>query len=161
MNQTFKVGDKVYFPVKGTEIYTLKQSKNKTYPLIIEFVDNDSTTFTKNGIYYTDNKNTSIFHATKENQELLSKLYGIQFEEPNSFLDHHLSLGSKILCLVCTNNQHKLPNKIWQLIDDTQCIDVITGKNGNIYISQHNVPIKWKYIYPIEVTSTGQINYLL
>lgn len=160
MNQTFKVGDKVYFPLKGNKIYTLKQSKNKTYPLMIEFVDDDSTTFTRNGIYYTDHENPSIFHATKRNKELLSKLFGTEFEEPASFLDYHLSLGSKVLCLVA-KKPNKLPNRIWKLDSNSQFIDVIVKHiSDNEYLNDGGCIIKWEYVYPIEVTSTGQINYL-
>lgn len=160
MNQTFKVGNKVYFPIKGNKIYTLKQSVNKTYPLLIEFVDDDSTTFTRNGIYYTDHENPSIFHATKRNKELLSKLFGTEFEEPASFLDYHLSLGSKVLCLVCKHKEDELPNKIWELNNNTQFIDVIVNKHSNRYISIQVLKINWDYIYPIAIDDKGNITYL-
>lgn len=163
MNQTFKVGDKVYYPIQGNEIFTLTKSNDKAYPLSIDFINedgDDSATFTKNGKYYSNHSNVSIFHVTEENRKLLNSLYGIQFEEPKSFLDHHLSLGSKVLCLVA-KKPNKLPNKIWELDSNSQFIDVIVKHTSdNEYLNDGGCIIKWQYVYPIEVTSTGQINYL-
>ena len=160
MNQTFKVGDKVYCPILGNKIFTLTQSLSSTYPLSISFRGYVEI-FDEYGKYKLSDLNNTLFHVTKENQELLSKLYGIQFEEPKSFLDHHLSLGSKVLCLICRNEKYKLPSKIWELDSNIQFIDVIVEHTSdNEFINDMGFIMKWKYVYPIEVTSTGQINYL-
>lgn len=159
MNQMFKVGNRVYCPLMGTKIFTLIENPSTTYPL--KFIhESCNEIFTKDGKYNINHGNPSLFRATKENQELLSKLYGTQFEEPKSFLDHHLSLGSKVLCLIAKSS-NDLPNKIWEVESDKHFIDVISNRtSGNNYQNDGGSFIKWNYIYPIEVTSTGQINYL-
>ena len=160
MNQTFKVGDKVYCPMISNKIFTLTKSPNRLYPLCISFPEYGGI-FDEYGKYNISDLNNTLFHVTKENQELLSKLYGIQFEEPKSFLDRHLSLGSKVLCLICRNEKYKLPSKIWELDSNIQFIDVIVEHTSdNEFINDMGFIMKWKYVYPIEVTSTGQINYL-
>lgn len=159
MKQQFKVGDKVYFPIKGNKIYTLKQSVNKTYPLIIEFEDDDSTTFTRNGIYYTDHENPSIFHATKRNKELLDKLFETEFEEPVSFLDYHLSLGSKVLCLIVFEPR-ELPTKIWEVNSTNEYIGIVSKKLKDTYYSINNSAIRWDHLLPIAIDSKGNITYL-
>ena len=167
MSKTFKVGDAVYCPILGNKIFTLTKNSTKSskriYPLRISFPEYGEygEIFDEYGKYNLNDLNNSLFHVTKENQELLSKLYGIQFEEPKSFLDHHLSLGSKVLCLICRNEKYKLPSKIWELDSNIQFIDVIVEHTSdNEFINDMGFIMKWKYVYPIEVTSTGQINYL-
>lgn len=159
MNQTFKVGDKVYCPIAGTKIYTLEENLSNTYSVKI-FSKDDIAIFTKDGKYSPSHQASNLFHATKENHELLSKLYGMKFEEPKSFLDHHLSLGSKVLCLIA-KEPNDLPNKIWELKSHKHSIDVIVEPTvDNKYKNDEGFTIRWDYFYPIEVTSTGQINYL-
>lgn len=159
MKQQFKVGDKVYFPMKGNKIYTLKQYVTKTYPLVIEFGDDDSTTFTGNGLYCTDHENPSIFHATKRNKKLLDKLYETEFEEPVSFLDHHLSLGSKVLCLI-VHEPKELPTKIWEVNSTNEYIDIVSKKLKDTYYSNNSSVICWDHLLPIAIDSKGNITYL-
>lgn len=78
-NQKFKVGDKVYCPEKGINVFTLQANQDDyNYPLMI----NSSETFTKNGIQWKERTLPSIIHATEENHTMLKKLYGVEFEAP-------------------------------------------------------------------------------
>lgn len=81
----FKLGDKVYCPKIGIKVYTLEDTgcifDNHPFPLRITINDLNYT-YTKEGISYSGNKCKDLFHATKENKELLELLYGVEFEEP-------------------------------------------------------------------------------
>ena len=91
MKQEFKAGDKVYYPNKQAQIYTLKErgsinyplaiGDSINYPLVIESISSEPT-FTPCGRIYMDDQLPSIFHATPENHELLCRLYGTEFEPP-------------------------------------------------------------------------------
>ena len=160
MNQTkptFKAGDKVYFPKKSTKIYTLSKHE-KNY--IVELVHGGNVkSFTEHGKEYTSDNYPSIFHATKENCEKLSELYGVHFEKPRLFLDNHLEKGSKVLCLIVKNFPTELPKYIWD-INFGQCtIDVIAFKQEDTYFNQHKVSV-YEDIYPIAINSNGKITYL-
>lgn len=127
----FKAGDKIYCPMLGNAIFTIESALFERFPLKIE-TDTNLISFTQEGHVFIEHAVPSIFKATKENQELLSKLYGIQFEEPKSFLDHHLSLGSKILCLI-VNEPKELPEKIWEIDSNNETIDLVSKKVKNTY----------------------------
>lgn len=80
----FKVGDKVYYPTVGTKVYTLTESWTSAAPLLLPAGDDIGTirVNTDGTVYYREAA-PSIFHATKENYELLSKLYPeIELEKP-------------------------------------------------------------------------------
>lgn len=154
----FKAGDKVYCPTLGNAIFTIESSVLERFPLKVE-TDTNLISFTQEGNVFIEHAVPSIFKATKENQELLSKLYGIQFEEPKSFLDHHLSLGSKVLCLV-VNEPRELPEKIWGIDNNNEFIYLITKKLGNHYYSSNNTAIRWNHVFPIAIDNKGNITYL-
>lgn len=81
----FKVGDLVYYPLRGTRIFQLKYSNSQAYPVsIFYYLDDDDhyDTFTRGGLGYVDHTAPVIFHATEENHKLLEQLYGMKFEEP-------------------------------------------------------------------------------
>lgn len=79
---TFKVGDQVYYPALGKQVYKLVPSyKGYLYYLALK-TDKQDYTFTKNGEYFEASVLPVIFHATKKNCKRLSKLYDVQFEQP-------------------------------------------------------------------------------
>lgn len=79
----FKAGDKVYCLINDceTKIYTVEQNVNAIlYPVAIE----TGIMFTIEGKLYESSDIPSLIHATKENYDLLCKLYpNIEWEEPN------------------------------------------------------------------------------
>lgn len=81
--RTFKVGDQVYCPMIGTEVYTLLESGNSARPLRLP-AGNDvgSILVGTDGTVYSREAVPSIFHADKKNYKLLCKLYGKAFDDP-------------------------------------------------------------------------------
>lgn len=157
-NQIFKAGDKVYYPTYSNNIYELQSTNQKEYPVkIVGVFDRTFTRAGKESIY--DNIPT-IFHATKENCKKLSELYGIQFEQPKSFLDIHLEKGSKVLCLIVKEEIKQLPKYIWELDYDRCHIEVIKKKVNNTYLSGYSVYSNIKDIYAIAIDHKGKITYL-
>ena len=75
----FKVGDKVYFPLKTTKVCTLTERGSIGYPLSI-FLNYNLESCTFIGEFYENLGIPCIFHATQENKELLEKLHGVEFE---------------------------------------------------------------------------------
>lgn len=161
IEQTFKAGDRVYFPRKSTKIYTLKEHTSPDYPVKIECLGS-MTSFTKDGKEFEFDGLPSIFHATRENYETLGELYNVQFEYPKTFLETHLEKGSKVLCLVAKElkTTRELPNFIWEIDYNNHFIDVISKKKGSDYYSDHEVIIRWRNIYPIAIDDKGKITYL-
>lgn len=98
--ETFAVGDKVYYPLNGAKIYTLIDSgiSDGNFPLEISGV----TTFTTDGKLLLTDRVPALFKATEENHELLTKLYGLNFEKPKSVLLQMLKEGKNVLC-VCSD----------------------------------------------------------
>lgn len=80
----FKVGDKVYCPIVGTKVYTLTESCTSAAPLLLPVGDDVGTIrINVDGTMYSKEAAPSIFRATKENYELLSKLYPeVEFTKP-------------------------------------------------------------------------------
>lgn len=77
----FKVGDKVYCPYYGTDVFevqpnTYDEDLDK-YPLRV-----CAETFTVHGKSSDRRYLQDIFHATPENHELLEKLHLVGFEKP-------------------------------------------------------------------------------
>lgn len=106
----FKVGDKVYFPYYGTDIFEVKPNEFnenlEKYPLMI-----GSKTFTIHGKIFDQSCLQDIFHATPENHELLEKLYGLEFEKPpvkptsKEIILAMLARGDK--CVPCWASDHR------------------------------------------------------
>lgn len=157
-NKPFKVGDKVYYPNFSNNIYELKANSQKDYP--VKIVGVFDRTFTKDGKESRQDNVPAIFHATKENCNKLSELYGIQFEEPKSFLDIHLEKGSKVLCLIVTKDINYLPKYVWELDYDKYDIEVIKKKVNDTYLSGYSAYSNIKDIYPIAIDGKGRITYL-
>lgn len=80
-NFNFTVGDKVYYPRKSNKILTATKIK---VPIVKAYsVEVDGTSFTSDGKEYLNHTTPSIFPATQEYYELLSKLYpNVEFEPP-------------------------------------------------------------------------------
>lgn len=106
--ENFKEGDKVYDIIKDGYIYTLKKNYNKEsrqrYPLGIHEID---VSYTFDGKRFKSDATQSIFHATKENYELLSKLFPyVQWEKPKRILKgselckHLLKTQPHVFCRV-------------------------------------------------------------
>lgn len=158
-NQTFKAGDKVYYPHKSDKILTLKKHTSHDFPLKV--MNGGATiSFTKQGKEFPYDNVPSIFHVTKENHKKLQELYGVQFEAPKTFLDKHLELGSKVLCLIVRKDTEQLPKYIWELDYDKCDIEVIKKKVNNTYLSGYSVYSNIKDIYPIAIDDRGHITYL-
>ena len=79
---TFKAGDKVYFPMQTTKVCTISKSSSLMFPLSINAMGEELGNCTILGKALTISNVPNIYHATKENRELLEKLYGVEFENP-------------------------------------------------------------------------------
>lgn len=80
-NQTFKAGDKVYYPLISNKILTLLEDDEDT--VSVNLCVSNYTIYKSNGKKFKHHLVQSIFHATQLNYELLTNLYPhIQFEEP-------------------------------------------------------------------------------
>ena len=80
----FKNADKVYYPTMTSRICTLVYSDEYEH-LQLEIMQNNESLNVVNaeGKAYRCHNTPSIFHATQENYELLSKLYpAVEFEPP-------------------------------------------------------------------------------
>jgi hypothetical protein len=75
----FKAGDLVYWPSRGTSVFSTVGYNLQSYPLSI--VDHD-TRFTVDGRFNKTDTLPELFHATPENKTLLDALYGVEFESP-------------------------------------------------------------------------------
>lgn len=144
-NITFKAGDKVYFPRQDNKIYTLDCRESVDYPL---FIDELTTSVTIDGKYSTGDQNSSIFHATDENYQLLSQLYKTEFEKPKKVLKgsdltrHFLSEGKWVVCYISDEDdqaamEYLLSSLITQIDDD-----------GNFVESDGTL---WSYAVPIQI----------
>ena len=111
----FKVGDKVYYPSQGTQIFQLESSRSLEYPVgIAYYADgyNRFDTFTPKGIEYRKHKTPQIFHATAEEKAKLEAFYGVEFEAPpvkptsHEIIQAKLDKGIKAVpCWVSNTNQ--------------------------------------------------------
>ncbi|MFB6349920.1 hypothetical protein ACFBZI_11795 [Moraxella sp. ZJ142] len=75
----FRVGDKVYAPSCSNKVYVLTETNGRKYSL--RACRSDAGTDAGCRAFSHGNM-PKLFHATDENCELLSKLYGIEFEKP-------------------------------------------------------------------------------
>ena len=102
----FKAGDLVYFPQVSNKIFKLEDPGiSEYYPLIIAN-DPYPMCFTSEGKMSFEHERQTIFHATEENCELLSSLYGVEFEKPKprptprQVIEDRLARASFAPCLV-------------------------------------------------------------
>lgn len=139
----FKVGDKVFFPPSGGKVFGLEDSGINVYPISVD-VGFARVTFTSKGCENPTFVGSAIFHATKENHELLSKLYPeIQFELPpitnNEIVRQMLEDGKPVMCY---------------LSDDSYDMAVFKGVYGLVAYYDTNEGFDaggsyWQYVVPM------------
>lgn len=146
----FKVGDKVYFPIRSHRVLTVEgYYGDEAYPILV-----GGYTFTREGKYRMSDGLPAIFHATPENHKLLESLYGAEFETPSvkpSSQDIVLAMLAKghryVPCRV--SNELKKPN------EGFYALDFIVGvtSDGRFY---NHLGRSWKHAVPID-KDTGEI----
>lgn len=148
MENHFKVGDKVYCPKVGTDVYTLEYNTHNTYTLTID-EKGVWISFTEGGHEYRDDLVPCIFHAIEENRELLGKLYGIDFAKPvkvkpaKQIIEEMLADGwANVPCYL--SDQFKNPT-------NKNCIDFVVGTRHGQYVTSNGVT--WYYAVPIDPKS--------
>lgn len=88
MRTPFAVGDKVYFPPFGWEVYTLTESPHPATQYNLQLkVNGVSTTFHRMGMNSSTQMLPVLFHANAKNKENLEKLYGFKFGALNDQAD--------------------------------------------------------------------------
>jgi hypothetical protein len=142
----FKVGDRVYWPVRGVKVYTLTKNLNNTgFPLRLQFSENKGhfTAFSTNGMFLTTDTCPSIFHATSEKQQALEQLYGVKFEDPDiptgSDLARLKLKESNIPVLCYVSNESEA---------DTRCVTLIVKVNKKGQFISYNQSV-WLYGCPV------------
>ncbi len=142
-NVTFKAGDLVYFPAINTKVNKLSSTSCHCYSLAVGSDD----TFTKDGMLRNSDKQQTIFHATEENREWLSKLYGVEFEAPPKKLTGSdltrklLADGAKyVLCYVSGHDANPSSKDYIRVVN---CVD----EDGFCAING----CQWRYATPIKV----------
>lgn len=159
-NYQFKAGDKVYFPKMSSKIYTLQQSSNKAYPLIIKYNDVNFDEFTLHGNLHSSDANPSLLLATDENRFLLNQLYDDEFEESkpiNDFIQEQIDKNSYCLCVVSDYEINKGTN-IKTL--EEWVVPIISLNTSSPYLYEGSAGNSWKYAEPIQINSDGSITYL-
>ena len=94
----FKAGDKVYYPSSCGIVFTVEDSKNVLYPLMV-----DQTCIKESGLLQSGDRAEVVFHATKESHAALSTLFPeIEFELPpltsNEIVQNMLKEGKPVMC---------------------------------------------------------------
>lgn len=149
MKTTFKAGDLVYYPSRGTEIYKLQESNRLDFPLEIK----QGTTWT---IFRSDGKANSLsdmiqlFHATEENCYLLSKLYGIGFEKPRTrqVVEHLLKTHKYVACYTSDFDETPSPDSVKNFIThihDSATLPFVDDECN-----------MWRYAVPFDI-KTGEV----
>ena len=149
MQTTFKAGDLVYYPNRGTEIYKLQESNRLDWPLEIQ---NDQiwSVFRSNGQANGLSDMTQIFHATEDNCYLLSKLYDREFEKPRprQVIEHLLKTHKYVACYTSDVNEMPSPvsvkNFITHIRDRSDLPFEDAGGDG------------WRYAVPFDI-KTGEV----
>lgn len=153
----FKVGDKVYCPYYGTDVFevqpnTYDEDLDK-YPLMV-----CGETFTVHGKSSDRSYLQDIFHATYENQELLEKLHLVGFENPHAkptgkeIVKAMLAHGDKaVLCWVSDSNKYPTSNNPIALITSVSEMAVyVTEPDGTM----------WRYATPFDPRTLEPITEL-
>lgn len=126
--QTFKAGDKVYYPLMSDKILTLLKHGEDTVSVDLGV----GNFFELNGKKFQHYLAQSIFHATQLNYELLTNLYPhIQFEKPKSnptpdtIVKKMLDDGyAYVICSI--------------LLPDGVVKDIITGYEGIAFLGEYD-----------------------
>lgn len=146
---TFKAGDLVYYPNRGTKIYELQESNSLDFLLEIK---NSSTwtLFRSNGKANSLKDITQIFHATEDNCYLLSKLYGIEFEKPRTrqVVEHLLKTHKYVACYTSDSNETPSPDSVKNFITHIR-----DGVALPFVDDECNM---WRYAVPFDI-KTGKV----
>ncbi|AKI28066.1 hypothetical protein [Moraxella phage Mcat24] len=146
---TFKAGDLVYYPNRGTKIYELQESNSLDFLLEIK---NSSTwtLFRSNGKANSLKDITQIFHATEDNCYLLSKLYGIEFEKPRTrqVVEHLLRTHEYVACYTSDSNETPSPDDVKKFITHIH--------NGATLPFVDAELDEWRYAIPFDI-KTGEV----
>ncbi|WP_435931444.1 hypothetical protein ACSF86_08870 [Moraxella bovoculi] len=153
MKQEFKAGDKVYCPLLGTKVYQTEYAKNcqkelaiKNHRLVYFFDETGNP-----NMNYKDSL-PFIFHATPENHELLTKLYGVEFEAPpkpktpKEVIQAMLDDGWVIVPCYVSDCEEKP--------DEYNFGDLVTSVNGEQF--ETCTGMSWGYASPVD-PRTGKI----
>lgn len=146
---TFKAGDLVYYPNRGTKIYELQESNSLDFLLEIK---NSSTwtLFRSNGKANSLKDITQIFHATEDNCYLLSKLYGIEFEKPRTrqVVEHLLKTHKYVACYTSDFDETPSPDSVKNFITHIR-----DGVALPFVDDECNM---WRYAVPFDI-KTGEV----
>lgn len=129
----FKVGDLVYCPLLGEKIIRIEHAKDCPKPLVVKnnyvawFLD-----CTGNPNYAYNSGMPFIFHATRENYELLSKLYpNVEFEpprkKPKEIIKAMLESGQE--CVPCYTSETE------KVLKSSYKKELIVGIKNNYFVS--------------------------
>ena len=163
MNKEFKVGDLVYSPVHGTQIFQLEGNSSLYYPLSITYYDNDGDegfdTFTFEGFLSRTHKTPLLFRATEENKAKLETLYGVEFEAslPNPSSNNIIKAlldktGNKVPCWVSDDIEHPTRGNLWVFIESV--------KDGQIFPYCDDTGSIWGHATPFNPITLEPITEL-
>ena len=143
--QTFKAGDKVYYPLISNKILTLLEDDEDT--VSVNLCVSNYTVYKSNGKKFKHHLVQSIFHATQLNYELLTNLYPhIQFEEPKptpaAIVKKMLNDGyAYVICDIV------LPNGVVK--------DIIRGYDDNLLFGEYG-NYDYDQVIPLDIY-TGKV----
>ena len=147
----FKAGDLVYYPSRGTEIYELQESNHLDFPLEIKH-GQIWVFFRSNGRVNSMNYMTQLVHATEENCELLSKLYGVEFEKPRptpkQVIKHLLKTHKYVACYTSDFDETPSPDSVKNFI--THIHDGVALPFVDAELDE------WRYAIPFDI-KTGEV----
>ncbi len=154
---TFKAGDKVYCPMFGTEVYTLKEHPNMQFSTMLKSIGGTYETFTETGTYHIGMGVPSIFHATPENRKKLEDLYGLEFEEPKRKLKGSelckrlLKTQRYVLCFVsdCNDNTALKDRKVEAISRVSSGSEYFMDLTNIAWV--YAVPINPETLQPLEI----------
>lgn len=157
-NFNFKVGDKVYYPARNTQIYTLNSHNDESYPLAIVGEPSFTASFNYQGREWYSHQLSSIFHATEENRRKLSELHGVDFEEPpvkptsREIIQAKLDKGVEATpCWVSDTTRQPTSEDSWVFIKT-----IVEGSHQ--YKDKNNV--KWRFATPFDPHTNEAITEL-
>ena len=162
-NFNFKVGDKVYYPARSTQIYTLDSYDDESYPLVIVGEPSFTASFNHQGRGWDKHPLSSIFHATEENRRKLSELHGVDFEEPpvkptsREIIQAKLNKSTEpVPCWVSNNPNCTQPTRknVWAFIED---VDTDPSSKSPYFDSADKY---WMYATPFDPHTNEAITEL-
>ena len=147
----FNIGDKVYCPKFGTEIYTVYKDEYFRTSLTVRTGNGSFLGIDEDGKHNKHDILPSVFHATDENKILLEKLYGVSFADRKRILKgsalckHLLRTRTHVICKVSNTNDSHACDEHFPRID---CIFRYCHSSG-LFIGSGGVSHAWRYAVPI------------